>query len=250
MDRLAEAALRARRGGPRARAGAGQGARYVGAGPRFLGAQRCRRCWDRRGLIVESGRPAGARSGHALRGARLGPQGAGLDSPRPCGADRGTAPCSDILSKARASRGSISTPTRATRAQPRRPTDGAAAEVATGLWRACRIVRVCEQTAGVVDDRPAARPRFATAHGTPARPGGAADPVRQRIHRYGRSRRSLSRSRSHRGQYQSRQWRDRPPRSERIVYLARHKENDTPTRSFRSCLQSAVSITVWVPQQR
>jgi nicotinate dehydrogenase subunit B len=66
VDRLAEAAFRARRGRPRAGPAAGQGARHLGPGPGLLRAQRRRRRRDRRGLAVEGGGPPGARPGHAL----------------------------------------------------------------------------------------------------------------------------------------------------------------------------------------
>ena len=75
------------------------------------------------------------------------------------------------------------------RLQPRRPADGPAAEVAAGLWRARRILRLREQAAGLGDDRAVARPRLAIAHRASARPGRPADPVRQRIlHRRDRRR--------------------------------------------------------------
>jgi hypothetical protein len=45
--------------------------------------------------------------------------------------------------------------------QPRRPAGGVAIEVATGLWRARRILRLCEQKAGLGNDRALARARLA-----------------------------------------------------------------------------------------
>jgi nicotinate dehydrogenase subunit B len=89
VDRLAEAALRARRSRSRAGPAAGQGPRDLGPGPRLLRAQRRRRCRDRCGIAVEGGGSTGARSGDALRGAWLGSQGPGLDPSCPRGTRRG-----------------------------------------------------------------------------------------------------------------------------------------------------------------
>src|SRR5271166_2715311 len=155
---------------------AGQGARDLGPGPGLLRAQRRRRCRDRRGIIVEGGGPAGARPGHALGGAWLGPQGAGLGPPCP----RGPRPrwCGDRLSLRE--QGLLTDRHRHQRKrpelQPRRPADGAAAEVAAGLWRARRILWFRQQASGLGDGGTLARPRLAVAHSASARPGRPADP--------------------------------------------------------------------------
>jgi nicotinate dehydrogenase subunit B len=67
------------------------------------------------------------------------------------------------------------------RLQRRRPADGPTTQVAARLWRARRILWLCQQAAGLGDDRPVARPRLAIAHRASPRPGRPTDPVRQRI---------------------------------------------------------------------
>ena len=89
VDRLAEAALRARR----RRRVLGLPPEKVHAiwvtGPRLLWPQRRRRRRDGCRRAVEGGRQAGARARHALRRARLGPEGPGLGPSRARRARRG-----------------------------------------------------------------------------------------------------------------------------------------------------------------
>src|SRR5271167_3171767 len=86
VDGLAEAAFRTRRSRSCVGPASGQGARDLGPGSGLLWSQRRRRCRDGCGAAFKGDRPAGARPGHALRGAWLGPQRAGFDPPRPRGA--------------------------------------------------------------------------------------------------------------------------------------------------------------------
>ena len=78
LDRLAEAALRARRRRRDAGHAGGEGARHLGDGPGLLWPQRCRRRRDGRRRDRQGDRQAGARAIYARAGHRLGPERSGL----------------------------------------------------------------------------------------------------------------------------------------------------------------------------
>jgi hypothetical protein len=85
LERLAEAAFRARRHRPHARAADEQGGLHLGGRPRLLRPQRRRRLRARRGRARQADRQAGAAAIHARARHGMGPQGSSLD---PQGAGR------------------------------------------------------------------------------------------------------------------------------------------------------------------
>ena len=112
LDRLAEVALRAER--PcRARSAcrATRSAVIWTDGSRLLRPQRCRRLRDGLRRARQGGRQAGAPAIHARARHRLGPEGPGLDPPRPRGDRRQRQRHRLRVHSARDSRASTSTPT-------------------------------------------------------------------------------------------------------------------------------------------
>ena len=183
LDRLAEVALRARR---RRRA-------CSACRPTKVHASGCRApaptaattpttaamdCGGAR----QGGRQAGAPAIHARPRHRLGPEGPGLDPPRPRGDRRAGQRHRLRVHSARASRASTSTPTAASRPtrSPATPL-GVALKSGDGFGVPAESYAFANKRTALGDDRAAARPRLAAAHVASARSGRAADPLRQRV---------------------------------------------------------------------
>ena len=178
LDRLAQVALLPRRRRQHPRRSDRQGRRHLHAVRRRLRPQRRRRRLHGRRHPVEGGRQAGARAVHARRRHRLGPEGPGLDPPRPRRGRRQRQHrrlrvlFQGLLALGRADqRGAAG-------AHARGPFPRRAAEVRGHVRRAGGSLRVRQQAHAVGDDPAAARPRVAAAHLASARPGRAAAALR------------------------------------------------------------------------
>ena len=182
LDRLAEAALR-RRTASRARSAcrSRRCASIWVVGPGSYGRNDADDCRHGRRRPGQGGRQAGAGAIHARPRHRLGPEGPGLDPPRPRRHRR-------VRQRHRLrvhQQGLLARRREHQRRQPAghagRPLPRRRAEIGRQLRRAGGILRVRQQAHGVGDDPAAARPRLAAARRASARSGRTADPLRQRI---------------------------------------------------------------------